>query len=137
MFLRSSKDEYNVCWWLFQCLQESIESSRRKHVNLVDDEHLIFSYLWRYSCLLHQTLDVLNAIVAGSIKLKDIQRTLFGKRLTALALATGITIRSRIGTVDYLGKNTRTGSLAHTTRTAEKIRMSKFSTCHGIFQRCG
>jgi hypothetical protein len=80
---------------------------------------------------------VLNTIVAGSIKLEDIQRTLFGKRLTALALATGITIRSRIGTVDDLGKNSRTGSLTHTTRTTEEIRMSKFSTCHGILQRSG
>jgi hypothetical protein len=80
---------------------------------------------------------MLNAIVAGSIKLKDIQRALLGKRLTALALATGITIRSRIGTVDYLGKNTRTSSLTHTTRTAEEIRMRKFSACHGILQRGG
>jgi hypothetical protein len=80
---------------------------------------------------------MLNAIVAGSIKLKDIQRALLGKRLTALALATGITIRSRIGTVDYLGKNTRTGSLTHTTRTAEKIRMGKLSTCHSILQSRG
>ena len=67
-----------MCWWFLQGLQKGIESGRRKHVHLVDDEHLIFSHLRRYSRLLHKALDMLNTIVAGSIKLKYIQRALLG-----------------------------------------------------------
>ena len=137
MLLRCGKDKDHMCWWLFQCLQESIESRLRKHVNLVNDEYLIFSYLWRYSCLIHQALDMLNTIVAGSIKFEDIKRPLLCKCLTALTLTTGIAIGSRIGTVDYLGKDTRTSGLAHTTRPAKEICVCKFSACHGILQSCG
>ena len=106
-------------------------------MHLVDDEDLVFSHLWRYSCLVHKTLDMINAIVAGCIKLEDIHGALFCEGLTALTLATGIAIGSRIGAVDDLGKDTRTSGLAHTTRSAEEICVGEFSACHGILQRGG
>ena len=137
MLLRCSKDEHHMCRWLFQRLKKGIESRLRKHVYLVDDKDLVLSNLWRYSCLIHKTLDMINTIVAGSIKLKDIHWALLRKGLAALTLATGIAIVSGIGTVDDLGKDTRTSSLAYTAWSAEEICVCKFSACHSILKCCG
>ena len=43
---------------------------------LVDDEHLILSYLRRYAYLLYELADVIHGVVAGSIKFMDVVRTL-------------------------------------------------------------
>ena len=73
MFLGSGQNEYHVCGWLLECLQECVERCCRQHVNLVDDKHLVLAKLGRYAGLLHQRLDVLNRVVGCSIELEDVE----------------------------------------------------------------
>ena len=134
MFLRSGQDEDDMCRWLLQRLQESVEGSSRQHVNLVDDEHLILADLRWYTCLLHQRLDVLNGVVGGSIKFKDVKWTLFVKCLTALTLSAGFTISCGCQAVDGFSEDTSTGGLSNATWTAEEVGMSQFPTFYGILQ---
>ena len=67
MFLGGGEDEDHVGRWLFQRLEESIESLCGEHVHLVDDKHFVFADLRRYTCLLHQRLDVLHGVVTGRV----------------------------------------------------------------------
>ena len=137
VLLGSCQDEDDVCGWLLQRLQEGVEGGCRQHVNLVDDEYLVFTYLRWNARLLHQRLDVLHRVVGGSIKLEDVKRALFVKGLTRLALSTSLTIGRRRLAVDGFGKDSCTGCLTHTTWSAEEIGMSQLSAADGILQRSG
>ena len=72
MFLGSRQDKNNVSGRLFQRFQKRIECRCGEHVYLVDDEHLVFTNLRRYACLVHERFDVLHGVVTGSVKFKDI-----------------------------------------------------------------
>ena len=134
MFLRSSQNEDDMCGWFLQSLKESIEGCSRQHVNLVDDEHLVFSNLWWDARLFHERLDVLHGIVGGSIQLKDVVRTLFVESLTALTLSTGLTLGSRCETIDGFGEDTSAGGFSHTSRSAEEVGVSQLSALHCVLQ---
>ena len=71
VFLSCSKNEDCMCRRFLKCLQKGVERSLREHVDLIDDIYAVFPNLWRYAHLLHQGLDVLNAIVRRSIKFVD------------------------------------------------------------------
>ena len=88
---------------------------------LVDDEDLVLAHLRWYARLLHQRLDMLYAVVRRSIELEDVERALFIECLTTLTLSAGLTIGSGRQTVDGLGKDTCTGSLAHSSRSAKEV----------------
>ncbi len=103
MLLGGRQDEYHVCRRFLKSLQEGVECRCRQHVHLVDDKHLILTHLRRYSCLFHQSLDVLHRVVAGSVELKDVIRALFVERLAAFAFVAGLTFSSRVLAVDGLG----------------------------------
>ena len=133
----SGKDKDYMRRWFFQRFEEGVESCGTQHVDLVDDKHFVFSYLWRNAGLLHQGLDLVNTVVAGSIQLKDIEGTLFVERATALAFVACLTVFVRVLAVDCLGKNSGTSSLSHTSRTAEKIGMSQLAALYCIFQSGG
>ena len=137
MFLRCSEDEDDVCGRLFQRLQEGVESCCRQHVNLINDKHLVLANLRRDARLLHQRLDVLHAVVRGSIELKDVKRALFVERLTRLTLSASLTVLRGRHTVDGLRKDACAGGLTHTTRSAEEVGMSQFSALDGVLQRRG
>ena len=137
VFLRGGENEDDMCGWLLQCLQESIEGRRRQHVYLVDDKHLVLAYLRRDARLFHQRLDVLHGIVGGGIKLENIEGTLFVERLTGFTMAAGLTFGCRSQAVDGFGENTGTGCLSDTTWTAEQVGMGQFPASYGVFQCCG
>ena len=105
-------------------------------MHLVDDEYLILAELRWDARLLHERLDVLHAVVRGSVEFEDIQGTLFVERLTTLTRIAGLAVCCGVLAVDGLGEDTGTGGLSHTTRTAEEIGVSQFSALHGILQ-CG
>ena len=63
MFFCCSQDEFRIRRRLFQSLEESIESSLRKHVNLIDDIHFISSHLRWYSNLVNEITDVINGVI--------------------------------------------------------------------------
>jgi len=106
-------------------------------VDLVDDKHLVLAYLRRYAGLFHEGLDLLDAIVAGGIQLKDVEGTLLIERLATFTLVASLTVFTGMLAVDGLGENTGTGCLAHTTWTTEKVGVSELSALHGILQSRG
>ena len=122
---------------LFQRLQEGVEGSRGEHVYLVNDEHLVFAYLWWDACLFHQCLDVLHGVVGSSIQLKDVKRALFVERLTALTVFASLSGLCGIHTVNGFGEDTGTGGFSHTSGTAEEVGVSEFSALYRILQRGG
>ena len=131
------KDKDYMRRWFFQRLEKGVESSGTQHVNLVDDKHFIFSYLWRNAGLLHQGLDLVDTVVAGSIKLKDVEGTLLVECAAAFAIVACFTGFVRVFAVDCLGKDTGTSSLTHTSWTAEKIGMSQLAALYCILQSGG
>ena len=137
MFLGGGKDEDDMGRGLFQRLQEGVEGSRGEHVYLVDDEHLVFAYLWWDACLFHQCLDVLHGVVGGSIQLKDIERALLVESLTTLTVSARLSGFCRTHTVNSLGEDTGTGGFSHTSGTAEEVGVSEFSALYRILQRGG
>jgi hypothetical protein len=78
---------------LLKGLEESVE-------DLIYDEHLVFAYLRRHPCLLHEFLDVLHRVVASRIKFENIIGPLFIEGLATLTLITGFTVLGGVLTVD-------------------------------------
>ena len=136
VLLGRGQDEDDMCGRLLQSLEERVEGSLRQHVNLVDDEHLVLSHLRRDARLLHEGLYLLNSIIAGSIKLKDVVRALLVESLAALALAAGIAIGSRVHAVYHFCENAGAGGLAYSSRSAKQVSVCQLATSHGILQRC-
>ena len=126
-----------MCWRFFERFEKGVERSRREHMNLVDDKHLVFSHLRWYSCLLHESLYMLYGVVACCVELKDVERSLFAKRLAALALVAGFPLSRRVHAVDSLCKDSGTCGFSHSSWSAEEIGMSEFSAFHCVFQRSG
>ena len=106
-------------------------------MHLVDDEHLVASKLRRDARLLHQRLNVLDAIVGGGIQFEDVERTLLVERLATLALVAGLAVGCGILAVDGLGEDACAGGLAHATWAAEEVGVSQFAALDGILQRRG
>ena len=71
MLLGGSQNEDGMCRRLLKSLEEGIERGLRKHMDLVNDKHAVPSDLRRDLHLLHQCLDVIDAVVGGSVKLVD------------------------------------------------------------------
>ena len=126
MFLGRCQNEDNVLRRFLQRLEEGVECSRRQHVYLVDDKHLVLTHLRRNTSLLHQRLDVFDGVVAGSVQIEDVKRTLLIESLTRLTLAAGFAVGSRRQAVNGFCKDTRTGCLTHTTWSTEQVGVGQF-----------
>ena len=74
VLLRCGKDEDSVCRRLFERFQEGVERLRRQHVHFIDDEHAVASVRRRHEHLLHERLDIVDAVVRGGVELDDVQR---------------------------------------------------------------
>ena len=72
LLLGRGHDEKSMLWRLFESLEEGIECRLRKHVNLIDDEDLVLTYLWRDLHLLDEFADVIDTVVARSIEFVDV-----------------------------------------------------------------
>ena len=136
MLLCGGQDEDDMGGRFLKGLQKSIESSRRKHVHLVDDKHLIATHLRRYSRLFHQRFDVLHRVVAGRIKLEYVVRTLLIESLTAFTGIAGLAVFARIFTVNGLRKDASTSGFPYTSRATEQVSMRQFPAFYRILQRC-
>ena len=137
VLLGGGQDEDDVRGRFLQRLQERIEGGTREHVHLVDDEHLVATYLRRNLHLLDQLADVLHRVVAGGIQFVDAHRALFVEGLAALTLSAGLSFGRRCQAVDGLGKDAGTRRLTHSARPAEEVGMSQLTRRDGILQRRG
>ena len=98
---------------------------------------LVRARLRRDAGLLHQGLDLVNAIVAGGIQFKDVVGALLVESLAALALVACLAVFARVLAVDCLGKDAGTSGLAHTSRTAEEVGVCQLAALHRILQSGG
>ena len=73
MFFGRGQNEFGIRGRFFQSLQESVESCRRKHVNLVDDIDLVLTDLRGNAHLLDKASDVFHRVVGGGIKFVDVE----------------------------------------------------------------
>jgi len=105
--------------WLFECLEERVESGRGEHVDLVDDEDLVLADLGRDAYLVDEVADVIDGVVGGGIQLVDVQRTLFVESLAGLTFVAGLAVGLRVEAVNGFGENAGTGGLADTTGSTE------------------
>ena len=135
MLLCRSENENHIVRRFLQCLQEGIERLIRQHVHLVDDKHLIFTYLRRNARLFNQVSYIFYRIIRSRIQLIDIQRTLLVESHTRLTNTTSLTIVGRRHTVDNLRKDAGTSGLAYPTRSAKQISMRKMSRLNRLLQR--
>ena len=137
MLLGSGEDEDDMLRWLFQRLEKGVEGSCREHVDLVDDKHLILAHLRRDAGLLHQNLNLVNTVVAGSIQLEDVVGTLLIEGTAALTFVACLAVFTRVLAVDCLRKNAGTSGLSNTSRTAEKVGVRQLAALHCILQGGG
>ena len=133
--IRRGQDEHHMARRLLERLQQRVERSRRQHVNLVDDIHLVPAARGRE---LH-TADnlfahVLHAGTTCSIQLVDVGVLAVGNHH---AVVTG-SVRLRRGSVlaqKRLCQQARRGGLARAARTGEQISMAYLILLNGVFDR--
>ncbi len=135
VLLRRGQDEDHIRRRLLQRLQEGIESLRRKHVHLVDDEDAVTPHLRRDVHLVCEVAYVVHAVVGGGVELDDVERGASFYVAACLALAACLAICRGVKAVDGLGEDTRARSLAHPARPAEQVRLRQAPRADGILQR--
>ena len=137
MLLGRSQDEDGVCRGFFERLEEGVEGGRAEHMDLIDDEYAVAAGLRRNVYLFDKALDVFDRVVGGGVELMDAVGTPLRERPAAFALAAGLHVGARTGTVDGLCKNTRGAGLADSAGTAEKIGMRQLPPRNGVFKGLG
>ena len=137
VLLGGGHDKDDIGRGFLQGLEEGIEGRRRKHVHLVDDEHLVATRLGRNLYLLDEFADVLHGVVGGRIEFVDVERTPLVEGAARLALIARLALCIGMRTVDGLRKNAGTGGLAYTTGTAEEVGMRQLVGPDGIEQGSG
>ena len=134
MLLGGCENENHIARGLLTRLQKRIECRRRKHMDLIDNKHAIFSRRGGHLHLLDELAHIINAIIGRSVELHDVHRRSVVERAAGVALVASLAIGRRVLTVDGLGKDARTRSLADPARSAEQIGMGQTTRGHGIFQ---
>ena len=67
-----SQNKNNVCWWFFQCFEQSIESRCRQHMNFVYDVNTVFCHNRQIVNLVQHVTDIFNRVVGGSVHFSNI-----------------------------------------------------------------
>ena len=73
VLLRCGEDEDGMFGRFFERLEEGIKCSSREHVYLVNDEDLVFAYLWRYHDLVYELSYVVHRVVGCRVEFVDIE----------------------------------------------------------------
>ena len=137
VFFRRGEDELGVRRRLFQSLQEGVESGRRKHVDLVDDIHLVLSDLRRDPHLVDETADVIHRVVGSGVEFVDVERGVVVEGTARLAFVACFHVLGRVEAVDGFGHNTGAGGLAYASRSAKQEGLRQGVVADGILQCVG
>lgn len=113
MLLGCGKDENHIARRLLKCLQEGVESSRRQHVYLVDDEYAVTCVDRRHLHLVDEVAHVVNAIVGCGIELDNVKRASFVELAARCTFVTCLTLGGAVLAVDCLGKYSGARGLSH------------------------
>ena len=125
MFFGSCEDENGMFWRLFEGFQKGVESTRRKHVNFINDVNLIIPGLGWYAHLIDQVTDIVNGVIRSRIELKNIEGIIliiFCRHIAGFL-------------IDSFGKDTCTSGLAHPARSRKKECLRQVIIGNGVLQR--
>ncbi len=118
------KDELHVLRWFLHDLEERVETLRRHHVRLVEDENLVAVAGRGEHGALAQVPGIIDPIVAGCVDFDDIERTAaIPGQLPAARALPARRVRGAFGAVEAPGEDARRSRLAASTRTAEQVCM--------------
>ena len=135
MCLRRGQYKNHIRRWFLQCLKQGIKGSRRKHMHLIDDIHLIITLCRTIGHFLTDLTDIIHAIVGCGIDLDHIHGSSCLDCSAHLTFVAGTSI-DRMLTVHCLRQNLRHRCLTGTSRPAEQIGMSDTAGIDLICQRC-
>ena len=127
--LRGGQNEHQMLRRLLQDLQQSVEGRGGEHMHLVDDIHPLFQHGRGIHRLLPQRTDLIHAVVAGGVQLRDIQRGAGIHGPAGLAPAAGLAVH-RGQAVHRLGQYPGTGGLAGTPCAGEEIGVGGMALGH-------
>ena len=92
MLFCCSQNKNNIRRRFFECFQQSIECSGRKHMNLIDNIYFITSLNRGILYLFPDIPDILHTVIRSRIDFEYIKRTLCVNCLTGRTGITGISI---------------------------------------------
>ncbi len=121
VLLGGGHDEDGVARGFLEGLEEGVEGARGQHVDLVDDEHLIFTGRGGDVDLLAEGADVVDAVVRGGVELDEVERASLLDGYARFAFAAGLAVGRGVETVDGLGEDTGARGLADAARSAEEV----------------
>lgn len=104
-------------------------------MHLVYYIYAVLPHLRRNLHLVHKGFNVLYGVVGGRVQFMDAVGTSLRKGDAGFAFPAGLHVRSRIGAVYHLCKDTGRGSLTNATGSAEKVCMCKLPPLYGIGER--
>lgn|GEM_PF-5549039 len=101
------EDEFDVSWWLFEGLEESIKCSLGEHVDLVDDIDFVLGLRRLELGSFDDIADIINSRIGRRINLDDIKQFPLIKGTTVVTHPTWIPILGQSETIHSLGKDSR------------------------------
>jgi hypothetical protein len=106
-------------------------------VHFIDNINLEFPGLRLKAYLLYQRTDIIYRIIAGSIKLMNVQGRTFVKGDAGMAFIAGFSVGRGMLAIDGFGENPCAGGLSHAPGSAEQESMGKLLVPDCIFQGGG
>ena len=101
-------------------------------MDLVDDIDAVLADLRGHLHLVHQGLDIVDAVVGGGVHLVDAVGTAFLEGNAGLALAAGFHVGAGMGAVDHLREDARRGRLTDAAGAAEEISVRELPPLDGV-----
>ena len=130
--IRGAQDKHHMTRGFFQSFQQRVKRRHRKHVNFVNDVHLVFA---ARGGKLHATdnflAHVFYARATRGVKFVDVGMLALGDFLAACASSIGVRRRAVIAQ-QSLRQKSRRSSFTRSSWAAKKIRMTQFVLVNGV-----
>ena len=133
--LRGRQYEDHIGRRFFQRLQKRVESSDRKHVNLVDNIDLVLAFRRRIRHLFPDFPDVVHTVIGRRVDLDHIHGRTCGDRTAGRAFSARIPVH-RMFAVHRPGKDLRDSRLSGSSGSAEQIGMPDAVSADLVLQCC-
>ena len=134
LWIRGREQELHVRRRFLECLEQGIKRMRRKHVNLVDEVHLVSATRRRILHVLEQLARVVDLGARSRVHFEQIDEPAGVDVLAGRAMAAGLRGHTFF-TVQRLCEDPGYGRLADTTCAGKQKRMVNPARVEGIGQR--